>query len=84
MNNTPRTSNQRVVDAVKDMADRWSREAIDFLDGEDHDEYATAAVISACIQIARCLIPDNDSEGRAYWVRVLSAEGVDAVEVDTQ
>lgn len=75
---------ERVIEAVRDMADRWSKEAVDFLDGEDHDDYATAAVISACIQIARCLIPDDDAEGRAYWVRVLSAEGVQAVEVSEQ
>lgn len=74
------SSDRRVIEAVKAMADRWSEEALVFLDGEDHEAFATAAVIGACIQIARCFIRDDDPDDRAYWVRMLATEGVDVDE----
>lgn len=77
----PLTSDERVCEAVITMSLRWSEEAIVFLDGEDHSEYATGIVIAACIQMARAFMSDDNEQQRANWVRLLSAEGVELVEV---
>lgn len=71
-----RSEDPRLSEVVSRMAHRWSEEAIVFLDGEDHDEFATGLVIAALIQMARALMDDNNAEQRAMWIKVLSADGV--------
>lgn len=71
------TADDRVTDEVSEMLQRWGSDACDYLDKEDHSEWATGLVIAGLIQMARALMEDNNVGQREKWVRILAADGIE-------